>query len=187
MAKKIYTRTGDKGTTALFGGSKVPKDDVLIEAYGTVDELNAYLGLLVEELKPLGVEIERIQVIQHRLFDIGAYLAVHPDKRADFAMPLPSDDDIRELERAIDAMEEALPPLKSFILPGGNRPASMAHVCRTVCRRAERRIVTAIRAHPIDGQTTLLPFLNRLSDYLFVLARYVVHLRGDVEVLWQKP
>jgi len=186
MAKKIYTRTGDKGSTALFGGSKVPKDDLLIEAYGTVDELNAYLGWLVQELIPLSEEARRVQWIQHRLFDIGAYLAVHPDKRAELAVPLPSEDDVRQLERAIDAMEKILPPLKNFILPGGNRPAAIAHVCRTVCRRAERRIVTAIRAYPPEDHNTLLPFLNRLSDYLFVLARFVVHLRGDAEVQWQK-
>lgn len=174
---KIYTRTGDDGTTGLGDGSRVPKDGLRVEAYGTVDELNSFIGLLRTELAETHGQQVVLGVVQHELFDLGGELCI------------PGYEIIRQagidrLEQAIDTLNEHLPPLKDFILPGGNRAASLAHVARTVCRRAERRVQTLSREETISPLG--LKYLNRLSDYLFVLARTLAREHGGREVLWQR-
>ncbi|MFZ1703510.1 MAG: cob(I)yrinic acid a,c-diamide adenosyltransferase [Saprospiraceae bacterium] len=177
---KIYTKTGDKGSTGLFGGKRISKDDIRIEAYGTIDELNSFIGLLnstvdIKEYNTLLFEI------QNRLFDMGSHLASDPDKN-----PLPSnidDADIQELEIAMDNMENVLPELRNFILPGGSGEVSIAQVCRTICRRAERRVVTLTRLTSLDEK--VVQYLNRLSDFFFVFARYLGHQKGIPEVIWK--
>jgi cob(I)alamin adenosyltransferase len=180
MALKIYTKTGDKGETGLFGGARLPKSDLRIEAYGTIDELNAFLGLARDHTESEGPRRE-LRAVQDRLFTIGALLAVEPDKPA----PLPGlrEDDVRMLEQAIDAMNEQLPELKHFILPGGHPAVSYCHVARCVCRRAERRVVALAGEATVDG--LLIQYLNRLSDYLFVLARFLGWEMGVEEVYWR--
>ena len=180
---KIYTKKGDKGTTALFGGKRLRKDDVRIEAYGTVDELNAYLGLLCEKIKHLDTAYDLLRTIQFDLFDIGAQLATDPEKRTQYNLPLPSEDKITTMEKHMDEMNERLPELKSFVIPGGNEAAGHCHVARTICRRAERRIVTLMD----DGEVIvrMIKYINRLSDYLFVLSRFICQQSGDEEVLWK--
>jgi cob(I)alamin adenosyltransferase len=179
-APRIYTRTGDRGETGLIGGQRVPKDHRRVEAYGAVDELNAHLGVVraQTEAAPIDALLARIQ---HRLFDLGAELATP-------AGPTPgassiSDSEIAELERAIDTHQATLTPLREFILPGGDLVASTLHVARTVCRRAERRLVTLGRDEPVPGE--LLRYLNRLSDLLFVLARVANQRAGRPDVTWQ--
>ncbi len=176
---KIYTKTGDKGDTSLFGGTRVNKDHVQIEAYGTVDELNAHTGLLISSINEDNIKTE-LMAIQAILFDIGSHLA--SDGKNDDYLPALEDGFIKNLEESMDSMSKELSPLKSFILPGGNRRIALAHVCRTVCRRAERRVIT------LDSSKTVTEFivryLNRLSDYYFVLARYVSMLDGVDEQKW---
>ncbi len=176
---KIYTKTGDAGQTGLFGGSRVSKSHIRVEAYGTVDELNAFIGLLCDSLNEEPVR-RQLHEVQHRLFSIGAALAADPK-----GTPLVPDletEDIALLERAIDGMNEHLPELRHFILPGGFPSASLAHVCRTVCRRAERIAVSLHEREPVPS--LVLPYLNRLSDYFFVLARYLGHRAGAEEIKW---
>lgn len=180
MAHKIYTKTGDAGETALFGGRRLPKSHLRIEAYGTVDELNSYLGLLrdcteEDDLRQL------LKDIQDRLFSLGASLATDPAKNSTPSGLLPFDVEI--LEKQIDAMEAGLPPLKNFILPGGHTTVSFCHIARCVCRRAERLVVALNLAEPVDP--ILIKYLNRLSDYLFVLARYFSKKLGADEVIWK--
>lgn len=181
MAFRIYTKTGDGGQTALFGGRRVYKDDLRVDAYGTIDELNAFIGVLADAL-PSGEAVQdALHTVQHRLFSIGAHLATDPEK-----MPISPDlrpEDLGMLEAAIDAMEANLPPLRNFILPGGHPTVSQCHVCRTVCRRAERLVVALHRQAPLDE--AVLSYLNRLSDYFFVLARHLAHTLGATEVIWQ--
>ena len=172
---KIYTRTGDKGETSLLGGGRVSKADLRIEAYGTVDELNAVIGLLRASTSLAG---DDLLDIQHQLFNIGSLLAA--DKGLKRQLPQLSDDAAMPLEQAIDSMESNLPELKNFVLPGGNIPAAHAHVARTVCRRAERRVVALEDEFP-----TVVLYLNRLSDYLFVLSRALVYHGGDEEIIWK--
>jgi len=175
---KIYTRTGDDGTTGLGDGSRVPKDAARVEAFGTVDELNAGIGLLRSEL-PANHEAQKLLgEIQHDLFDLGGELCI-----PGYILLKPEQIDL--LENEIDRLNEDLPMLKEFILPGGSRAASLAHVARTVCRRAERRVHTL--AHSEDSVGALpLQYLNRLSDYLFVLARALARENGGAEVLWNR-
>lgn len=176
---KIYTKTGDAGQTGLFGGSRVSKSHIRVEAYGTVDELNAFIGLLHDSLSDEPVR-ELLRQVQHRLFSIGATLAADPA-----GPPLPPDlkpEDIALLEEAIDTMTQALPPLRHFILPGGLPTVSLAHVCRTVCRRAERVVVALHEQATVPKE--VLQYLNRLSDYFFVLARYLGHQAGADEIKW---
>ncbi|NOX37165.1 MAG: cob(I)yrinic acid a,c-diamide adenosyltransferase [Calditrichaeota bacterium] len=181
---RVYTRTGDKGTTHLAGGQKIAKSALRIEAYGTVDELNAFLGWAIEGMKDCG-ELDplpsRMRRIQQELFDLGAQLAVLPeDRRADtptIHKPL-----IDRLEQEIDEMNTHLPALTSFVLPGGGEIATRLHIARTVCRRAERAVVRLAEAEPLDGSE--IAYLNRLSDWLFVAARYVAHQLGRDEILW---
>lgn len=177
---KIYTKTGDSGSTSLFGGKRVSKDDLRISAYGTIDELNAHLGLLNAQISDQQVH-EEVLKIQNELFVIGSYLAADPAKPG-LKLPVFSAEAIVFLELAIDRMESMLPPLQHFILPSGSVLVAQAHVCRTVCRRAERCMVELHHAEPINDQ--LLIYINRLSDYLFVLSRYLALGSDTKEIPW---
>jgi cob(I)alamin adenosyltransferase len=172
---KIYTRTGDKGETSLFGGARIPKSDPRIDAYGTVDELNAFIGL-ARSAWPDAPFDAQLASVQRDLFDIGAQLASPGNSRFGGADPAR----VPELEHAIDDMERELPPLKSFILPGGTGAAAHLHAARTVCRRAERLVV----ALGDDESKNAIVYLNRLSDYLFVAARFANHRKGVADVVW---
>ena len=178
---KIYTKTGDKGETGLFGGPRVRKDHLRIEAYGSVDELNAVLGVARSETLPAEIDALLAQ-IQNSLFDLGAELATPDPTKMGVASVGASH--VEVLERAIDRYEAGLPPLKTFILPGGTRAAAQLHVARTVCRRAERRLISLAAAETISGQLTI--YLNRLSDLLFVLAREANRAGGKSDVPWRK-
>ena len=179
---KIYTRTGDAGGTALFGGTRVSKHDPRVVAYGDVDELNACLGAVRSQGELSGDVAEMLEHIQKDLFAIGARLADPAEKIAGrVAKVAVTDTDIQRLEDWIDRFEGELPPLRRFILPGGNRAGALLHVSRTVCRRAERSIV-ALGVENLEGH--LLAYVNRLSDLLFVLARAVNHRAGQPEVEW---
>lgn len=180
---KIYTKTGDQGETGLFGGPRVRKDDVRIEAYGTVDELNAFLGQARAEELPAEIA-PVIARAQNCLFTIGAELATPTADRQRIA-PVPMAA-IEELEVAIDRLESELPPLREFILPGGNRASAALHVARCVCRRAERRVVTLAQQEGVAISDGVIQYLNRLSDYLFVAARFACHAAGDAEITWRK-
>ncbi|GEP50556.1 cobalamin adenosyltransferase [Flavobacterium noncentrifugens] len=184
---KVYTKTGDKGTTALFGGTRVPKDHIRIESYGTVDELNSHIGLIRDqEINPHYKEI--LIEIQDRLFTAGAILATPPDKeilkngKPRLNIPKISENDIELLENEIDAMESELPQMTHFVLPGGHTTVSYCHIARCVCRRAERLSVHLAHNEPIDE--LVLKYLNRLSDYLFVLARKLSSDLHADEVKW---
>lgn len=176
---KIYTKTGDGGNTSLFSGGRVPKDDIRVEAYGTVDELASALGLLLCEPLPDDVA-EMLVAIQNSLFDVGSVLA-DPEGRMTHD---PESWSTGGLEAWIDAMEAHLEPLTAFILPGGGRAASLAHVVRTVCRRAERRVL-ALRNDRGGVPEGLAAYLNRLSDAFFVLARYLNAREGFAETRWK--
>lgn len=176
---KIYTKTGDKGQTGLFGGSRVSKDDARIDAYGTTDELNAFVGLLRDSISNASVR-KTLLAVQHHLFSIGAYLATPPEKQQ--ANPGVEMADIEMLETAMDSMDAELEPLRNFILPGGHTTVSYAHIARTVCRRAERATVALLSVQEIDA--LLLQYLNRLSDYFFILARYLAKELGVEEIKW---
>ena len=179
---KIYTRTGDAGTTGLFGGGRVEKDAPLVEAYGSVDELNACIGVARAELAP-GTLHTWLGEIQGDLLTLGAELACAPNKQDRLGLRLIGPDDATRLERCIDEAESVLEPLKNFILPGGSRAAASLHQARTVCRRAERRVLQARRGGDVRGE--LIVYLNRLSDLLFVLARRANHDAGVVETPWK--
>ncbi len=183
MTFKIYTRTGDEGTTGLFGGGRVAKDDARVDAYGDVDELNATLGMARSiELMP---RIDEVLVpIQRDLFAIGALLATpdHDKMREQLSKARIDEERIEQLERAIDDAEQELEPLRSFILPGGTPKASALHVARTVCRRAERRVVAL--SHHVELPSLVVMYLNRLSDLLFTLARLANRRAGAGEVTW---
>ncbi|HVK99063.1 MAG TPA: cob(I)yrinic acid a,c-diamide adenosyltransferase [Dongiaceae bacterium] len=174
---KIYTRTGDKGTTGLGDGSRVDKDSLRVEAYGTTDELNSAIGMVLSETSvPDGLRHWLLE-IQHDLFDLGGELCIPGHVVLDTTF-------IERLEQQIDEMNEALPPLKEFILPGGNRAASTCHLARTICRRAERRVLTLAKQEPINDWG--LKYLNRLSDFLFVAARVLARTDNGAEVLWNR-
>ena len=183
MAMKIYTKTGDKGSTSLIGGTKVPKSHLRIEAYGTVDELNSYIGLCRDLLSDNAIR-ELLQEIQDRLFTIGSSLACDPEKEPRMRLPDLKETDIQLLEKSIDKMNEDLPEMKSFILPGGHTTVSHLHIARCVCRRAERCVVRLEMESPEKDSLTL-KYLNRLSDYLFVLARYAGHQLQIEEIPWK--
>lgn len=181
MSFKIYTKTGDKGQTSLIGGTRVPKSDIRIEAYGTVDELNSYLGILLD----LTTDKDRIVLlreIQDRLFTIGSHLASDPAK-SKMSIPDLLESDITLLEHEIDRMNDILPELKSFVLPGGHIQASHCHVARCICRRAERLVVALYNES--EGSNIILTYLNRLSDFLFVLSRKIVMENGAEEINWR--
>lgn len=183
MAIRVYTKTGDKGSTGLIGGTRVPKDHIRIEAYGTVDELNSYLGVVTDQLGDPEVN-EWILEIQDRLFTVGSSLATDPEKAPKMKLPDLRDSDIEWLEQRIDEMDDVLPAMKSFILPGGHIAASNAHVARCVCRRAERLCVH-MRNNEEFVAEEVLKYLNRLSDFLFVLARFIVFKNGGTEIPWR--
>lgn len=178
---KIYTKTGDRGTTGLFGGARVDKDDARVEAYGTVDELNAAVGLARAE-KPVTDVDAMLAAVQTDLFVVGAELATVAGKEDKLPMRLLGADETERLERSIDAMEATLPALESFILPSGTRAGAALHLARTVCRRAERRVLAASRVATV--RVEVLVYLNRLSDFLFVAARRANHAEGATEVPW---
>ncbi|MEZ5027764.1 MAG: cob(I)yrinic acid a,c-diamide adenosyltransferase [Ferruginibacter sp.] len=180
MALKIYTKTGDKGKTSLIGGTKVPKSNIRIEAYGTIDELNSFIGLTADYISRQDVKTI-LKEIQDRLFTIGSSLACDPDKEPLLKIPDLKESDIEFLEKNIDAMNTELKPMKSFILPGGHVAISTAHVTRCVCRRAERICVNMQEQH-LEIDPLIIKYLNRLSDYLFVLARYAGHLLGVEDI-----
>lgn len=184
---KIYTKTGDKGTTALYGGTRVPKHHIRIECYGTVDELNAHLGLLRDQEIPEYYKSIIIH-IQEKLFTVGAVLATPPEKtilkngKERLNIPKINNADITLLEQEIDTMNDTLPAMTHFVLPGGHQTVSICHIARCVCRRAERLTVALNDIEPIDQHTII--YLNRLSDYLFVLARKLTYQLKANEVKW---
>ncbi|HTF18968.1 MAG TPA: cob(I)yrinic acid a,c-diamide adenosyltransferase [Chryseolinea sp.] len=178
---KIYTRTGDEGSTALFGGSRVSKADLRIDAYGTIDELNAFLAVVRDQ--EVNKKREHLLVhIQERLFTIGSMLATVPGNTT-VKIPRLVDGDAESLEEAIDQMEAHLQPLRNFVLPGGHVSISHCHVARTVCRRAERKIVLLNQTETVDP--LVIKYMNRLSDYLFVLARTIAAELEIVETPWK--
>ena len=168
---KVYTKTGDKGTTSLVGGKRVSKTHVRIEAYGTLDELNAQLGLLATHLSDSS-DVQNVRWIQNCLFVVGTLLATDDDSPLYETLPKLTDTDIHRIEQMIDVIQENLPPLHSFVLPGGTIGNALSHICRTVCRRAERRVLTLVESN-CQVDNTILIFLNRISDYLFVLSRKI--------------
>ncbi|WP_299522870.1 cob(I)yrinic acid a,c-diamide adenosyltransferase [Winogradskyella sp.] len=184
---KVYTKTGDKGTTALFGGTRVPKHHIRIESYGTIDELNSHIGLIRDQnIDPLYKNT--LMHIQDRLFTVGAILATDPEKailksgKARLNIPKISSKDIERLEKEMDNMEASLPPMTHFVLPGGHQTVSFCHIARTVCRRAERLASHLNELEPFQPET--LMYINRLSDYLFVLARKLSHDLRAEEIKW---
>lgn len=183
MALKIYTKTGDLGKTSLIGGTKVPKSHLRIESYGTIDELNSYTGL-VNDLEPDSNSKAVLKEIQDRLFTIGSSLACDPEKEPLMKIPDLKENDIELLEKEIDKMNEALPAMKSFILPGGHPAVSTIHVARCVCRRAERLCVN-MQEHDLFVEPLVIKYLNRLSDYFFVLSRHTAHLLNAEEIPWK--
>ncbi len=183
MSFKIYTKTGDKGQTSLWGGARVPKHHIRIEAYGTVDELNSYLGVVRDQLQDEELRTD-LKIIQDRLFTLGSILATDPEKSGKIQTPDLFESDIEQLETWIDNMESLLPELKNFILPGGHQAVSFCHVARCVCRRAERLSVALNENEPVNE--LVLQYLNRLSDYLFVLSRRIGQLYGVEEVIWNQ-
>jgi len=178
---KIYTKTGDNGTTALIGGTRLSKAHIRIDAYGTVDELNAYIGLLRDQ--PVNAaRRDSLKEIQDRLFTVGSHLASEPDQTRKKLPDLHSTD-ILLLENEMDAMDAKLPVLRAFVLPGGHESVSFGHVARTVCRRAERAVVLLNEHEPMDE--IVIRYLNRLSDYLFMLCRLMTQELGAEEVAWK--
>lgn len=180
---KIYTKTGDKGKTSLFTGKRVSKHDLRIESYGTVDELNSYIGL-IKDHAPEGQDLSLMHRIQDRLFTIGSILATEAEKKDNdrFKIPKIGEEDILALEQSMDKMNEALPEMTHFVLPGGHPTVSFCHVGRTVCRRAERRITGLNEEQAVDEM--VLKYINRLSDFLFVLSRFWGQKLNAKEVKW---
>ncbi len=178
---KIYTKTGDEGTTALYGGARVAKSDERVETYGTIDELNAHVGLLRDQ-SVNSQRTELFQEIQDTLFVIGSHLAADPDKPA-MKLPDIAEGAVRQLEQSIDQMDASLPEMKFFILPGGHPSVSVCHVARCVCRRAERQVVRFGEQAPVDP--VIMVYLNRLSDWMFVLARTMGQELGVDEIPWK--
>ncbi|NBX27561.1 MAG: cob(I)yrinic acid a,c-diamide adenosyltransferase [Chitinophagia bacterium] len=182
MSFKIYTKTGDKGTTSLIGGVRVPKNHIRIESYGTIDELNSYLGVVNDTTQHEKISVW-IKEIQDRLFTIGSVLATAPNKEISMKLPDVHIEDVQWLEQRIDEMNEQLPEMRSFILPGGHLAASSCHVARCVCRRAERICVAMLELNE-EVPDLVIQYLNRLSDFLFVLARFIAHENGAADVPW---
>ncbi|WP_111309108.1 cob(I)yrinic acid a,c-diamide adenosyltransferase [Confluentibacter sediminis] len=184
---KIYTKTGDNGTTSLFGGTRVSKHHIRIESYGTIDELNSHLGLIRDQEMDSQYK-EMLVHIQNKLFTVGAILATDPEKailkngKERLSIPKISSEDIEYLEQEMDRMNEALPPMTHFVLPGGHQTVSFCHIARCVCRRAERLTAALNDLKPIEPNT--LVYLNRLSDYLFVLARKLSYDLQANEIKW---
>lgn len=182
MKSKLYTRRGDDGTTSLVGGTRVMKDSPRLQAYGTIDELNSWLGLLAASDAIAPDTRATLRSIQHRLFDIGAALATEPESA--WQPQLPGQQAIEHLEQAIDQIDATLPPLRQFVLPGGHPDAARANVARTVARRAERAIITLSQTTAVDP--VILQYINRLSDFLFALSRQININANIDEIFWQK-
>lgn len=176
---KIYTKKGDKGETSLIGGKRVNKSHARLHAYGTVDELNSYVGLLRDSIEDKSIRAELLE-IQDRLFTLGSLLAATPDSKME--LPSLSEADIKSLEDSIDSMNEVLPEMRSFILPGGHKTVSLCHVARTICRRAERWTIAVNEDEMVSH--LILAYLNRLSDYFFVLSRYMSNILNVSENPW---
>ena len=195
MSSHLYTRTGDTGMTSLVGGQRVPKTHIRLEAYGTIDELNSFIGLLITYLSPASAKasadasadasspVDVLTEVQNLLFSIGSMLATDTTERGVRPGRYITDDDIATLEHAIDDAEEGLPGWRGFILPGGTRAAAVAHVCRTVCRRAERAIHRLAEEAEVDAN--LMAYVNRLSDYFFALAKKINYSAGQEENIWR--
>lgn len=183
MAFKIYTKTGDSGKTSLIGGTKVSKSHLRIDSYGTVDELNSFIGLISDHITDTHSKTI-LKEVQDRLFTIGSSLACDPEKETKMKIPDLKEEDIVLLENEMDRMDETLPEMKSFILPGGHIAVSTAHVARCVCRRAER-ICVNMKEQDLFVDPLVIKYLNRLSDYLFILSRYIGHLLGAEEIPWK--
>jgi len=185
---KIYTKTGDKGTTALIGGTRVPKHHIRIEAYGTIDELNSYIGFLRDKLSDSALQDNLIK-IQNELFNLGAFLSLDPDKKTlangkeRLNIPPITEKLIEDMEKQIDLMNEELPPMTHFILPGGHENISVCHICRTIARRAERKVSALSEVSKVEENW--IKYLNRLSDYLFVLARKLSKDLQVEEIKWR--
>lgn len=180
---KVYTKTGDKGKTGLIGGTRVPKNDIRLDCYGSVDELNAFIGFLTTF--PLEIENKNfLQDIQNKLFNIGSNLATDREKVELKSFSVITEEDIKNIEKEIDRLDALLPDLTSFVLPGGSQEGAAAHICRTVSRRVERRLFDLQELYPVDE--TILIFTNRLSDYFFVLSRYLTINGGNEEFYWKK-
>lgn len=185
MAKStIYTRTGDGITTSIIGGERIPKYSLRLEAYGTVDELSAFIGNLVADDSVIDQQRIDLIKVQNMLFNIGGYLATPPAIRKS-GVPGLSQDNINEMEGWIDTMDQELPKLNNFIIPGGCKASAKANMARTVCRRAERRILQLAEQEEIN--ILVMAYINRLSDYLFVIGRYLNKFADYEEILWQKP
>ena len=179
---KIYTKSGDKGKTSLVGGTRVKKTHIRLEAYGTIDELNSFIGWLNCDIKD--EETNRfLSYLQHKLFTVGSFLATETEKIPPKSASIITDSDIEKIEKEVDRIDNNLPKLNRFVLPGGNEAASRAHICRTISRRAERNVYRVAEEFPVDS--SVLKFLNRLSDYFFVLARYESNKTGK-EIYWEQ-
>ena len=183
MKNVTYTRTGDEGKTSLIGGLRVAKYDDRVEAYGTVDELSAFIGVLYDQEGISEAQKAVMDTVQNKLFTIESHFALDENSEVKKMIPVLSVEDVAYLEHEIDVMNAILPELRSFVIPGGNLKASHAHVCRTVCRRAERQGWRLASQHPVDLLD--LKYLNRLSDYFFVLSRYFVFVDEDNETSWE--
>ncbi len=181
---KLYTKTGDKGSTGLIGGTRVSKSDVRLEAYGTVDELNAQIGVLVALELP-EEHVKFLQNMQNLLFTVGSNLATDTSKTDYKVASVMKEEYITAVEKEIDRLDEELEPLTQFILPGGSRRAAQCHVCRTIARRAERRIIEMAQHHPVDNKVVV--YVNRLSDYFFAMSRTMLKLDKTKEISWKQP
>lgn len=181
---KIYTKTGDAGKTGLIGGTRVSKSDARLEAYGTVDELNAYIGYLISLLENQDIKAFLLD-IQHKLFVVGSHLATDQAKTQLKAASILKAEDVRKIEIEIDRMNADLPPLKKFVLPGGSQIAASSHICRAVSRRAERKIIRLVE-EGLQIDEEILQYINRLSDYFFILSRYLNVNQGFKEIFWEK-
>lgn len=184
MTKKsgVYTKTGDKGKTSLVGGTRVAKTHVRLDAYGTVDEMNSFIGWLVCAITDDDTR-QFLSFVQHKLFTVGSYLATETETMLPKTASIITGNDIARIEEQIDLADANLPRLNRFVLPGGSEPAARAHICRTVCRRAERLVYRVNEEYAVDEN--VLIFLNRLSDYFFVLARKECHKTGE-EIFWEQ-
>lgn len=179
----VYTRTGDKGRTSLVGGTRVSKTDLRLEAYGTIDELNSFLGMMRSFMEE-GHDNDFVLRIQNCLFSVGGYLATDRSKTGLDMSCTVTPEMVSSMEKEIDIIDSELPPLQAFVIPGGSSAASYCHICRTVCRRVERIVLRL--AEKIEIDNVLLSYLNRLSDYLFVLSRKMNYIKKNKEIFWDK-
>lgn len=178
----VYTKTGDKGQTSLVRGMRVPKSHIRLNAYGTIDELNSFVGSLICEIKDEH-DLEVLQFIQNKLFTVGSYMATETEVKEVKEASIIYDADIELLEKEMDTIDSQLPPIRQFVLPGGSEAAARAHICRSVCRRAERCIYVVKDEYPVDDN--IMMFVNRLSDYFFILARKECNKNGK-EIFWKQ-